>query len=231
MHHHTFLISELAVLGLSARSRVDFRRAVLARIAPVLTHTVAVFHSAAPVPPGIEPVIVGLSPQAERRLRARWATQARDLEDQRGPVQSLDGLVAAALLARLTGELQASHSALLLRLERASKTRAWLLLARRSPEFSTEEIELAQLLAPVVSLADANSLELPEAVGSPLSAREVEIFEYLCRGFRNEDIAEALGTSRHTVRNQLVRLYRKVGVCTRSELVGLASTVVRRSTQ
>jgi len=42
------------------------------------------------------------------------------------------------------------------------------------------------------------------------------------------DIAQALGTSPHTVRNQLARLYRKVGACTRSERVGLASSVARR---
>jgi DNA-binding CsgD family transcriptional regulator len=130
----------------------------------------------------------------------------------------------------VSGTVHAPCSVLLVPLQRGGHVRAWLLLGRRAPAFSGPELERADLLAPVLSLADEYVLELPEAVGVTLSAREAEIFEYLCRGFRNGDIAEALGTSPHTVRNQLARLYRKVGVCTRSELVGLASSVVRRAT-
>jgi DNA-binding CsgD family transcriptional regulator len=136
----------------------------------------------------------------------------------------------AQLLTRVTGTVHSPCSVLLVPLLRGRQVRAWLVLGRLAPEFSDLELERANLLAPVLSLADEHVLELPEAVGAVLSAREAEIFEYLCRGFRNGDIAEALGTSPHTVRNQLARLYRKAGVCTRSELVGLASSVVRRTT-
>ena len=75
----------------------------------------------------------------------------------------------------------------------------------------------------MLQLGDERQVEASESVGVRLSPRERQIFEYLVRGFRNEDIARALGTSPATVRNQLVRLYRKAGVSTRSELVGLAT--------
>ena len=79
-------------------------------------------------------------------------------------------------------------------------------------------------LQPVLQLGDERQVEVGETVGVRLSPRERQIFEYLIRGFRNDDIARALGTSPATVRNQLVRLYRKTGVATRSELVGLATS-------
>ncbi|HUM10289.1 MAG TPA: LuxR C-terminal-related transcriptional regulator [Myxococcaceae bacterium] len=197
----------------------------------MIPHELGVFHSAPPVPPGIEPVTLGLSEQANRRLRARWTSQAPDAAGQYRQAESLGPAEGARLFSRLCGELMPGTGALVIPLERGSQVRAWLLLGRKTPVFSESEVDLARLLAPLLSLGDAHPLELPEAVGAALSRREAEIFEYLCRGLRNQDIAEALGTSEYTVRNQLVRLYRKVGVCTRSELVGLASSVIRRATQ
>ena len=54
-------------------------------------------------------------------------------------------------------------------------------------------------------------------------AARTEIFEYLQRGYSNRQIGLVLGTSPLTVRNQLARLFRKVGVASRAELVGLAA--------
>ncbi|HVP60175.1 MAG TPA: helix-turn-helix transcriptional regulator [Myxococcaceae bacterium] len=230
MHHHSFVLSELAELGLNARARRDFRQRVLFRLAPVIPHELGLFHTAPPVPPGMDPVTSGFSAHAERRLRARWSSHAPVPGACRPRAEALMAPEGARLFARLTGELHPPTAALLLPIQHTGRVRAWLVLGRCASEFSEAELELARLLSPVLSLGDGHALELHEAVGTPLSARESEIFEYLCRGFRNEDIAEALGTSPHTVRNQLVRLYRKTGVCTRSELVGLASTAVRRAT-
>jgi DNA-binding CsgD family transcriptional regulator len=53
-----------------------------------------------------------------------------------------------------------------------------------------------------------------------VTARERELCELLALGYQNREIAAALGTSPHTVRNQLARLFDKVDVTTRAELVG-----------
>jgi DNA-binding CsgD family transcriptional regulator len=229
MNHDTVVLAEVASLGLTAQARRDFRQRVLTRLLPVLPYELAIFHTAPPVPPGSEPVTAGLSGSAARRLRARWTSVAPDLADERVP-RVLSSAEGAQLLTRLTAAVHAPSTLLLVPLRRGAQVRAWVLLGRGSGQFSAHDLERAELLAPVLSLADEHVLELPEAVGAALSGREAEIFEYLCRGFRNGDIAVALGTSPNTVRNQLARLYRKVGVCTRSELVGLASSVVRRVT-
>jgi DNA-binding CsgD family transcriptional regulator len=99
-----------------------------------------------------------------------------------------------------------------------------LVLAREdgSP-FLLPELELFRLALPVLALAEMNAGNLEDSLGSPLTGREREIFEYLQRGYSNRQIALVLGTSPLTVRNQLGRLFRKVGVASRSELVGLAT--------
>jgi DNA-binding CsgD family transcriptional regulator len=53
-----------------------------------------------------------------------------------------------------------------------------------------------------------------------LTRREREIVEHLRAGLTNREIGEALGISVNTVRNTLARLFEKVGVSTRSELMG-----------
>jgi len=103
------------------------------------------------------------------------------------------------------------------------RTRSALSLSRSRP-FSDDELRFLGHLRPVLRLGEERQMEVGETVGAVLSPRERQIFDYLVRGFRNEDIARALGTSPATVRNQLVRLYRKAGVATRSELVGLAAS-------
>ncbi|MCA9640337.1 MAG: response regulator transcription factor [Polyangiaceae bacterium] len=56
-----------------------------------------------------------------------------------------------------------------------------------------------------------------------LTAREQEVVSYLRLGYTNRDIAQALGTSVKTVRNQLSVAYSKLGVANRAEAVGLLS--------
>jgi DNA-binding CsgD family transcriptional regulator len=53
-----------------------------------------------------------------------------------------------------------------------------------------------------------------------LTRREREIVEHLRTGLTNREIGEVLGISVNTVRNTLARLFAKVGVSTRSELMG-----------
>lgn len=57
-------------------------------------------------------------------------------------------------------------------------------------------------------------------ITSGLTRREREIVEKLRAGLTNREIGRDLGISTNTVRNTLARLFEKVGVSTRSELMG-----------
>lgn len=50
-----------------------------------------------------------------------------------------------------------------------------------------------------------------------LSARELEILDWICRGKTNIDIATALDISPFTVKNHLQRIFRKIGVSNRTQ--------------
>ncbi len=54
---------------------------------------------------------------------------------------------------------------------------------------------------------------------SLLSPREQEVVLYLCDGLTNRDIARVLGLSEHTVKNHLLRIYAKLGVDKRVEVI------------
>lgn len=60
-----------------------------------------------------------------------------------------------------------------------------------------------------------------------LSAREREVVEYLAAGMTNREIAKALKLSPHTVKNYLFRIFDKLGVSTRTELLFLTMNASR----
>lgn len=68
--------------------------------------------------------------------------------------------------------------------------------------------------APQVRAVDANGLEL-------LSKRELEVVHSLAEGLTNREIAERLGLSQHTIKNYLFRIFDKLGVSSRTELLFL----------
>lgn len=59
----------------------------------------------------------------------------------------------------------------------------------------------------------------PDPGAGLLSRREHEVVRHLCDGLTNRDIARALGLSEHTVKNHLFRIYAKLGVEKRVEVV------------
>jgi DNA-binding CsgD family transcriptional regulator len=66
--------------------------------------------------------------------------------------------------------------------------------------------------------------ELPQPVlrlPTQLSSAECDIVALLVEGHRNARIAELRGVSPNTVANQLVRIFAKLGVGSRSELIAL----------
>jgi len=66
--------------------------------------------------------------------------------------------------------------------------------------------------APALHVVDANGLNL-------LSNREMEIVQCVAEGLTNRDIADRLQLSRHTIKNSLFRIFDKLGVSNRLELL------------
>jgi len=71
------------------------------------------------------------------------------------------------------------------------------------------------------SPADADD-RVVQIKGTRLTKREQEIVAALMRGCANKQIAQELGVSDQTVKNQLTTLFRKLGVAGRLDLVTTA---------
>lgn len=65
--------------------------------------------------------------------------------------------------------------------------------------------------------------QLAERVGrSPISARELEILQWVARGLKNREIADKLFISEFTVRNHVINLLEKLSVRDRTEATAVA---------
>jgi DNA-binding NarL/FixJ family response regulator len=72
----------------------------------------------------------------------------------------------------------------------------------------------------VEALVSAKPLHVTSATGRRLLAkREEEVVNLVAEGLTNRDIAQKLGISEHTVSNYLFRVYEKLGISSRVELV------------
>jgi len=69
----------------------------------------------------------------------------------------------------------------------------------------------------------SKSIELPSVYNAKganiLSKREEEVVRLVAEGLSNHDIAQQLHLSDHTVKNHLFRIYEKLGISNRVELV------------
>jgi DNA-binding NarL/FixJ family response regulator len=77
--------------------------------------------------------------------------------------------------------------------------------------------ELSYVLAALANPAQPQKME--SRILSLLSKREREVVGYLVEGFTNREIAETLRISQHTVKNYLFKIFEKVGMSNRVELV------------
>jgi two-component system, NarL family, nitrate/nitrite response regulator NarL len=68
--------------------------------------------------------------------------------------------------------------------------------------------------APTIRAIDARGLEI-------LSARELEVVQHLADGLTNRAIGERMGLSPHTIKNYVLRIFEKLGVSNRVELLKL----------
>lgn len=60
---------------------------------------------------------------------------------------------------------------------------------------------------------------LPSIEPDALTARQREVADLLLQGMRNQDIAESMGISLHTVRRHLEQIFRRLGVNNRRDAV------------
>src|SRR6185436_17078058 len=90
--------------------------------------------------------------------------------------------------------------------------------ARGEPE---RQRHLLRRLARVERGFDASETPKQVALSLGLTAREADVAGYVVRGFTNAEIGTALSLSAHTVRNHLAAAFKKAGVTTRAELVGV----------
>jgi len=77
-----------------------------------------------------------------------------------------------------------------------------------------------QLRYVLETLSVGNRVRLTDARGNALLTRREEDIVYLvAEGLRNREVAEQLKLSEHTVRNYLFRIFEKLGISSRSELI------------
>jgi DNA-binding NarL/FixJ family response regulator len=81
-------------------------------------------------------------------------------------------------------------------------------------------ISNAQIEYVVDALVQAPALRIVKGAGQNfLSKRELEIAQLVATGLSNLEVSDKLGLSRHTVKNYLFRIFEKLGISTRIELV------------
>jgi DNA-binding NarL/FixJ family response regulator len=78
--------------------------------------------------------------------------------------------------------------------------------------------------SPLVRATNHKGIEL-------LSVRERQVIQHLAEGMTNREIAEALGLSAHTIKNYLFRIFDKLGVSSRTELLFLTMNNSQAPTQ
>jgi LuxR family transcriptional regulator, positive regulator of biofilm formation len=73
----------------------------------------------------------------------------------------------------------------------------------------------------VAFLHDSGTLTKSGRVES-VTLREKEIIDYVCQGYSNNEIADALALSKHTIKAHLNRIFKKLNVAGRRKLISMA---------
>jgi two-component system, NarL family, nitrate/nitrite response regulator NarL len=78
--------------------------------------------------------------------------------------------------------------------------------------------------APTVRALNAGGLSL-------LSKRELQVVHHLAEGLTNREIGARMGLSRHTIKNYLLKIFDRLGVSNRVELLFLTLSQPHKATQ
>jgi DNA-binding CsgD family transcriptional regulator len=172
-------------------------------------------------------------PELAVRMRERLGVYALDLEPvfaraqrERGVAVDRDTLGQAFERTRVYREFvapQRGHSTALVALSLAGRPVATLALGRCDrTRFSPREMDALAALVPALSLCELAVRNAGRGLDHGLTQREAEVLDYVERGFTNREIASLCGTSPHTVRNQLRKIFEKLGASTRAEAVAIS---------
>lgn len=173
----------------------------------------------------------GFDAQVRRATRGRWGHYRRDFSPLvegliRGrAVVDREALGSAGLqrtsVYREIMRPHRGHSSLLLSLGSEGESAALIVLGRKRVGFRDWEIDLMLRAQAVLTVGEFSLRRFFMAVEPDprLSVREQDLVRCLRLGYTNREAALALGSSANTVRNQLVRLFDKLGASTRAEAV------------
>ena len=225
--------SDIVALAQSADGAEAFERALLALFERAVGFDAAFVESKAS---GRAPTLVGLDARRMRATPARRAKYDRELADvkrvaiaSRGVAVDTTVLGESAVRARayhrdVAASVGGKHSLLAFARVRGREV-GGIMLGRAGSAFREDEVMIVERALPAIGLALA-SFEARSAalLREPLTLtpRERDVLDYLCLGYTNIEVARACGSSPNTVRNQLARVFVKLGASTRSEAVALA---------
>ncbi len=222
-----------------AQSQATFRARALDVIADEVPHDAAIFHALNPRVPLDTGAFRGLDPRAIAATMPHWDQYAvdlarwRDVAMERGGVAIDTDAFAPSDRRRLPYFLELARplglrSGMLAHLTMRERIVSVVALFRkRAPAFSASDADRMRALAPVLAVADAALAD--KAVGMPiarlrcvddrLTPRQRELVERVALGHTNREIADGLGVSENTVRNQLAVVFKKLGAANRAEAV------------
>ena len=241
------LMTEITRLALRSECKATFRSSVMLAIGGMVSFSRAAWVEAPPFGelrtevPGVRsmrPHAVGASPQGVLRLelrrfgmlRASLVLERDDRQFVAEEVQALAELLPTLVLAdEVTGVASATPV-------RALTPRESEIVEYVGLGYTNAQIALAtgrsvsavrNLLVRIFDKTGVRSRAQLVGGGSVatrrLTPRERQVFEHLRSGLTNREIGQLLGISVNTVRNTLARMFEKLGVATRSELVGVLS--------
>lgn len=176
------------------------------------------------------------------RLFARWNDHQRQMLTDEGTLDLFDCNLCNCQTAQT---LQNMHSVLIhgARDERSGADALYIFLSHEPDTFKQRMEILALLLAPIdfacrrVTSLTKSKTQLTDAIqnqslrtdrnGEMLSAREMEILEWVSQGKTNGEIGTILNISAFTVKNHLQRVFRKINVTNRAQATSALEQIKR----
>lgn len=224
-------LGTLAEIASQVSTRVEFERQALDVIGPRVGFDVAMFKRASGLgeyAPGLDSTVRDECRELWGDFGVEWAPVAAAAKDQRYVAVDVEVLGVARLeSSQCYQRLMRPHGGkctAMVYLVRQGCPFGALALGRTTRTFTEEELEYLRAVAPTLALCDC-VLSPPRAENADvltLTRREREVLDYLRLGLTNGQIALALGTAERTVRNQLSRVYEKLGVANRAEAVSVS---------
>lgn len=171
-----------------------------------------------------------------QELYSRWKKNSFQLMSFSGEIT---GLVTSKCDCPLA-PMMAGHGSMMVHGLRDGRTGqdALYVLLHPDPVYGDRERRMFAMLLPqidfacrrIVALDDDHAVRPPKpGKAFELSARELEILEWVRLGKTNDEIGSILNISAFTVKNHLQRIYRKMDVLNRAQAIGkLESSGLRR---